>query len=184
MDYVYFPLDGLVSLLVTLHNGESVEAGVVGNEGLVGVSVVLGADGATNQALVQNTGSALKMNSKDLKVLIGNGGPLHDLLLRYTHTLFTQISQTAACNRVHALNERLARWLLLTHDRVRNDKFELTHEFLARMLGTRRAAMSPRAALARAAPIAVLTSFSSSGGGSTAGSPNDSIHSSRVHPAV
>jgi CRP-like cAMP-binding protein len=142
IEYVYFPEACLVSLVAVLEDGETVEAGVIGFEGFVGVPVVLGVQSGTTQALIQGAGEALRLRSQILKSAIGNGGTLHDLLLRYTHTLFTQIAQTAACNRAHDLNQRLARWLLLTHDRLRKDEFELTHEFLARMLGTRRAGVS------------------------------------------
>ena len=153
MTYVYFPTEGIVSLLAVLEGGESVETGVVGREGMVGFPVVFGAYKTTNQALVQGSGSALRMKAKSLNALIKNGGPLHDLLLRYIYTIFTQISQTAACNRVHPLNERLARWLLLTHDRINRDQFALTHEFLARMLGTRRAGVSVAASALREAGL-------------------------------
>jgi CRP-like cAMP-binding protein len=93
------------------------------------------------------------MRAKSLNALIKNGGPLHDLLLRYIYTIVTQISQTAACNRIHTLNERLARWLLLTHDRINRDQFSLTHELLARMLGTRRAGVSVAASALRDAGV-------------------------------
>lgn len=153
IEYVYFPTDGIVSLLATLEGGETVEAGVIGREGMVGISIVLGVDTTTCQALVQGNGSALRMKAKSLRSLVKNGGPLHDLLLLYIHTVFTQIAQTAGCNRVHPLNERLARWLLLTHDRLGRDEFRLTHEFLARMLGTRRAGVSVAASALREAGL-------------------------------
>jgi CRP-like cAMP-binding protein len=153
LEYVYFPLEGVVSLLVTLADGETVESGVVGNEGVVGLSAVLGADVATNQALIQDSGSALRIKTTALRAFIRHGGALHDLLLRFTHTLLTQISQTAACNRIHTINERLARWLLLTHDRVNGDTCELTHDFLARMLGTRRSGVTVAASTLREAGL-------------------------------
>jgi len=142
IERVYFPTSGIVSLLATLEGGETVETGVVGREGMVGIAVVFGVERSTIESLVQGTGEAMTMKSETLRTIIKNGGTLHDLLLRYVHSLFSQISQTAACNRVHTLNERLARWLLLTHDRIEKDNLELTHEFLARMLGTRRAGVS------------------------------------------
>lgn len=151
LEYVYFPLEGVVSLLVTLSDGETVESGVVGNEGVVGISAVLGADVTTNQALVQDSGSALRIKTNALRAFIRQDGALHDLLLRFTHTLLTQISQTAACNRIHTINERLARWLLMTHDRVNSDTCELTHDFLARMLGTRRSGVTVAASTLREA---------------------------------
>jgi len=151
LEYVYFPLKGVVSLLVTLADGGTVESGVVGNEGVVGISAVLGADVTTNQALVQDSGSALRIKTTALRAFMKQSGALHDLLLRFTHTLITQISQTAACNRIHTVNERLARWLLMTHDRVDGDTCELTHDFLARMLGTRRSGVTVAASTLREA---------------------------------
>jgi len=149
IEYIYFPTSGMVSLLAELQDGESVEAGVVGNEGVAGITVVLGVDVASSEALVQVKGEALQMKADALRPLIKNGGRFHDLLLRYTHTIFTQVAQTAACNSAHSLDERLARWLLLTHDRVGLDAFDMTHEFLARMLGTRRAGVSGAASALR-----------------------------------
>ena len=151
IDYLYFPTTSMISLLAALEGGETVEIGVVGGEGMVGISVVLGVDTSTSEALVQADGEAFRMKAKALAPLIKNGGVLHDNLLRYIHTIFAQISQTAACNRAHSLSERLARWLLLTHDRLARDEFELTHEFLARMLGTRRAGVSVAASTLREA---------------------------------
>jgi len=153
VEHVYFPTDGIVSLLATLEGGETVETGVVGREGMVGISIVLGVDTTTSQSLVQGSGHALRMKAQSLKPFLNNGGRLQDLLLRYIHTVFSQISQTAACNRVHTLNERLARWLLLTHDRLEHDTFDMTHEFLARMLGTRRAGVSIAASALREAGL-------------------------------
>lgn len=151
IDFLYFPTTCMISLLAALEGGETVETGVVGAEGLVGISVVLGVETSTSEALVQADGEAFRMKARALGPLIRNGGVLHDSLLRYIHTIFAQISQTAACNRAHSLSERLARWLLLTHDRLGRDEFEFTHEFLARMLGTRRAGVSVAASTLREA---------------------------------
>jgi CRP-like cAMP-binding protein len=142
MEYVYFVTRGVVSLLAALENGATVEAGVIGPEGLVGIPVLLGADSTPNQALVQGEGEALRMSSNDVRTEFRNGGKLRDLTLRYTHTLFTQVAQTAACNRLHTIEQRLARWLLLTQDRVESPEFVLTQDFLSRMLGVRRAGVS------------------------------------------
>jgi CRP-like cAMP-binding protein len=120
---------------------------------MVGFPVMFGTYKTTNQALIQGSGSALRMRATSLHALVKNGGPLHDLILRYVYTIFAQISQTAACNRIHTLNERLARWLLLTHDRINRKEFSLTHEFLARMLGTRRAGVSVAASALRDAGL-------------------------------
>lgn len=153
IEYVYFPTTGLVSLLATLEGGETVETGVVGNEGMVGIPVVLGVDTSTSLSLVQGEGEAVRVRSSPLRSSTKNGGVLQDLMLRFTHAMFTQIAQTAACNRVHSLNQRLARWLLLSHDRLKRDRFALTHEFLARMLGTRRAGVSVAASILREAEL-------------------------------
>ncbi len=142
IEYIYFPENSLVSLLAVLEDGETVETGVIGYEGFVGLPVAFGVQSGTTQGLVQGAGNAKRIKSDALRPLLNDGGQLHSLLLRFAHTLFTQIAQTAACNRAHDLNQRLARWLLLSHDRLRTEEFILTHEFLSRMLGTRRAGVS------------------------------------------
>ena len=151
IDFLYLPTTCMISLLAALEGGETVETGVVGSEGMVGISVALGVETSTNEALVQGDGEAFRLKASALGPLIKNGGVFHDKLQRYIHAIFAQISQTAACNRAHSLSERLARWLLLTHDRLGRDEFELTHEFLARMLGTRRAGVSVAASTLREA---------------------------------
>jgi CRP-like cAMP-binding protein len=142
VEHVYFPTAGVISLLAAFEDGSTVEAGLIGPEGMLGTSVVLGAETTPHQALVQADGHALKMTAGDLRAEVQNDGLMLNLLLRYTHTLFTQVAQTAACNRAHTLGQRLARWLLLTHDRVQQDEFQQTQEFLSRMLGVRRAGVS------------------------------------------
>jgi CRP-like cAMP-binding protein len=147
IDHVYFVTEGVVSLLATLENGATVEAGVIGPEGMVGLPIILGVKSTPNLALVQATGSALRMKAADIIVEFRKDGVLRDLLLRFTHTLFTQVAQTAACNRLHTVDQRLARWLLLTHDRVGGASFVLTQDFLSRMLGVRRAGVSVAASM-------------------------------------
>jgi CRP-like cAMP-binding protein len=142
IEYVYFVTRGVVSLLAALENGATVEAGVIGPEGMAGIAAILGADSTPNQALVQGDGHALRMSTNDIRIEFHKGGKLRDFLLRYTHTLFTQVAQTAACNRLHSIEQRLARWLLLTQDRVASPEFALTQDFLSRMLGVRRAGVS------------------------------------------
>nr|QEO74280.1 Transcription regulator, crp [uncultured bacterium] len=149
IQHVYFPKTCVISILAALEDGATVEAGVTGSEGMVGVPIVLGADSTPNQALTQVAGDAWQMPAENLREEFRRGGKLHDLLLRYTHTLFTQVAQTAACNRVHRIDERLARWLLITHDRVRSDCFILTQEFLARMLGVHRPGVTEAAVALR-----------------------------------
>ena len=142
IEYVYFPTAGVISLLAAFGDGSTVEAGVIGREGLLGTAAVLGAEKTPHQALVQADGYALKMAARDLRAEVKTDGRLLDLLLRFTNALFTQVAQTAGCNRAHTLEQRLARWLLLTHDRVRLNEFAITQEFLSRMLGVRRAGVS------------------------------------------
>jgi len=142
IEHVYFPTEGVISLLTAFGDGATVEAGVIGREGMLGTAVVMGAKTTPHQALVQADGHALKMAAHDLKATLEGDGLLLDLLLHFTNALFTQVAQTAGCNRAHSLEQRLARWLLLTHDRVEQDEFAITQDFLSRMLGVRRAGVS------------------------------------------
>ena len=142
IDYVYFPTAGIISLLAAFEDGATVEAGVIGTEGMLGTPVVLGAETTPHQALVQASGQAMRMSARDLTGEVENDGSLLKSVLRYTNAMFIQVAQTAACNGLHTIEQRLARWLLLTHDRVRADEFLLTQEFLSRMLGVRRAGVS------------------------------------------
>lgn len=135
---VYFPNRGLISLLSLVEERSTLEVGVVGKEGVVGISVFLGASTSLNRVLVQGAGTALMMKAGALRKHVGHEGPLPELLRLYTHSLLAQVSQTAACNRFHAVDARLARWLLMTHDRLQTDEFRLTQEFLSDMLGVRR----------------------------------------------
>lgn len=136
--HVYFPNNSIVSLLSEAAASATLEVGMVGNEGLTGISVFLGVDESRNRAVVQGAGTAMRMKAAGLRSKAGNGGSLHRLLHRYTQSLLTQISQSAACNRFHRVDERLARWLLLTHDRLGVDQFPVTQEFISNMLGVRR----------------------------------------------
>jgi len=138
-------------LLASLASGETVETGLIGREGVAGINVALGADLSPHQALVQVGGHAMTMPAADFRTIAASSRKLHELLLRYMHALFTQVAQTAACNRLHTVEARLAHWLLLTHDRAATDEFILTQEFIARMLGVRRAGVNVAAnALRRA----------------------------------
>jgi len=142
IESVYFVNSGIISWLATLEDGNTVEAGVIGPEGLAGVSVVLGATSTPNQALTQADVLASSISSEDLTNEFRRNGELNRMMLRFVHSLFTQVAQTAACNRLHTLDQRLARWLLMTHDRTNGDTFPMTQEFLSRMLGVRRAGVS------------------------------------------
>jgi CRP-like cAMP-binding protein len=139
--YGYFPTDSIVSLLTDLEDGSGMEVGLVGREGLVGISIILGGS-ETKVATVQAEGGALKIRAGVLREEFSRGGVLQTGMLRYTHALMTQISQSVVCNVRHPLAGRLARWLLMYHDRLGRDEFDLTHEFMAAMLGVRRAGVS------------------------------------------
>lgn len=144
--YVYFPNRGTISLVVMLADGSEVEAGVVGNEGMLGLAVALGTNSSPLQAIVQIPDGAMKLKASVLMQEFNRHEKLYDMLLRYSQTLFIQTAQTAACNRLHHLDGRLARWLLMCQERSKADDLQLTHEFLATMLGVRRAGVSVAAA--------------------------------------
>jgi len=141
MDAVYFPLDGVVSLVTPLEDGAIVEVATVGNEGIVGVPLVPGGS-LTVRAISQVAGRCLTMSAEAFLAEMAASPTLAQLVQTYVLALFGQISQAAACNRLHTNEERLSRWLLMSHDRVGSDKFLITHEFLAQMLGSRRATVT------------------------------------------
>lgn len=136
--YVYFPLDSLVSLLSAVDKRSTLEVGVVGNEGMTGIGIFLGVKTSRFQAVVQGAGLALRMNTSDLRRHSENNYRLKSLLQLYAHALLTHVSQSAACNRFHLVEARLARWLLATRDRLGKDEFQMTQDFLSNMLGVRR----------------------------------------------
>lgn len=138
MEYVYFPTTAIISLLYIMENGATAEIGVVGNDGLVGIALFMGGDTTPNRAVVQSAGRAFKMKAKVLQEEFILAGRFHNLLLRYTQALITQISQTAVCNRLHSVDQQLCRWLLLSHDRLPSDRLIMTHDLIANMLGVRR----------------------------------------------
>ena len=142
IEFVYFVNDGIVSWLATLADGSTVEAGVIGSEGVAGISVILGASSTPNEGLIQSDVQAVRISAHELQAEFKQGGKLSQLLLRFVHALFIQVAQTAACNRLHTLDQRLARWLLMTDDRTNSNRITLTQEFLSRMLGVRRAGVS------------------------------------------
>jgi CRP-like cAMP-binding protein len=140
---VYFPCNVVISLLTVMEDGAAVEVGTIGNEGMVGLPIVLGTETFPGKAFCQIPGAAMRMEAQQaFREEIRRDGPLQDLVRRYTHTLFTQVAQSAACNRLHSIEERCARWLLMAHDRVGADEFALTQEFLSQMLGVRRPSVS------------------------------------------
>jgi CRP-like cAMP-binding protein len=140
--HVYFPDDGLISLLIVMEDGTVREIGVIGNEGMLGAAVALGMKTATTRALVQLPGSAMRMKAGALRDELERGGAFPKVLRRYIHALFTQVAQSAACVSSHAVDERLARWLVMTHDHAAGDEFEMKHEFLATMLGVTRSVVT------------------------------------------
>lgn len=140
--HVYFPNNGTISLVSTFEDGGSVEIGMVGNEGMFGVSVFLGSISTPLEAVVQMPGDGLRMRADVLREEFRKGGQIQDLLLRYTQAFMTQIAQTAACNQKHPIDGRLVRWLLMCQDRSHSRNLSLTHEFIATMLGTRRAGIT------------------------------------------
>jgi CRP-like cAMP-binding protein len=140
---VYFPLVGVVSVVADLGADEVVEAATIGREGIVGISVFLGADAPTERSRVQVAGRALAMGVEDLREHIGDvDGPLTAMLRRSAQALFSQVARNAACNRVHTVRQRAARWLLMTADRMDSPSFDLTQHFLAQMLAVRRTSVS------------------------------------------
>lgn len=138
LDHAFFPTTAIVSLLYIMESGSTAEIGVIGNDGIVGLSLLLGGETTTNRAVVQSAGAALKINAKDLKAEFKRGGRFQELMLRYTQALMTQISQTAVCNRLHPIEQQLCRWLLLSHDRLHTDTLVMTHDLISNMLGVRR----------------------------------------------
>ncbi len=145
IEYVYFPHRAIVSLISTAEEGSMVEVGLVGNEGIVGIPAVLGDNIANTTAMVQREDSGMRMEASLLKTEFGRGGVLQSLLLRYTQALYALTSQNAACNRLHHLEERLARWLLLVYDRVGSNQLQLTQEFISEMLAVRRTGVTEAA---------------------------------------
>lgn len=138
LDHVYFPTSCVVSCLYTMDDGSTAEMALAGNDGVVGVATFLGGETMPHRAVVQIGGTALKMPARLLQEEFARGGRLQHILLRYTHALIIQISQTAVCNRLHSVEQRLCRWLLLCHDRVNGASIAMTQEFIANLLGGRR----------------------------------------------
>jgi CRP-like cAMP-binding protein len=138
MSYVYFPIDAIVSLLTVLEDGDSAEIAVVGNEGIVGVSLFMGGETTPSRAVVQSAGKSVRLSAHVLKKEFSISPAVMHLLLRYTQALITQMTQTAACNRHHSLDEQLCRWLLLSLDRLHGTHLVMTQELIANMLGVRR----------------------------------------------
>jgi len=138
LSHVYFPTTAIVSLLYVMENGSSAEIAVVGNEGVVGISLFMGGESTPSRAVVQSAGKGFRMRSATIKDEFNRAGPAMHLLLRYTQALITQMAQTAVCNRHHNLDQQLCRWLLLSMDRLQGNELVMTQELIANMLGVRR----------------------------------------------
>ena len=136
--HVYFPTDSIVSLLYVMESGASAEISVVGNDGVIGVALFMGGESTTSRALVQSAGSAYRVLGKRFKEEFNRHGDMLQLMLRYSQALITQMAQTAVCNRHHSIDQQLCRWLLLSLDRLRDNKLAMTQELIANMLGVRR----------------------------------------------
>jgi CRP-like cAMP-binding protein len=146
---VHFPVDAVVSILTRMDEGPSVEIATIGNEGVVGLTVAWGSDAMNPRevATVQAPGEVVSMDAGTFRAELHRQGALASLIERYTLAFFSQVSQQVACNGLHSVEQRCARWLLLTHDRVGTDEFPMTHEFLAQMLGVRRASVTVTAGI-------------------------------------
>ena len=138
LSHVYFPLTAIVSLLYVMENGASAEIAVVGNEGIVGISLFMGGESTPSRAVVQSAGHGYRLKAQTMKDEFNQAGPVLHLLLRYTQALITQMAQTAVCNRHHTLDQQLCRWLLLSLDRLQGNDLMMTQELIANMLGVRR----------------------------------------------
>lgn len=144
---VYFPNSGIISLLASIENTALLEVGIVGSEGMIGLGVFLGVKTSINRAIVQGDGSAMKIKTADFLVECDSGGALPKILRRFTHSLLAQISQSAICFRFHEVEARLARWLLMTADRMESNEFQMTQDFLSNMIGVRREAVNKSAVI-------------------------------------
>ena len=138
LQYAYFPIDCIISLLYVMEDGDAAETAMVGNEGIVGVSLFMGGEGTIGRAIVQNDGHAFRLKAQVLKKEFERAGPVRHLLLRYTQALMTQMTQTAVCNKHHTVPQQLSRWLLFGLDRLPDNKLKMTQGLVANMLGVRR----------------------------------------------
>jgi CRP-like cAMP-binding protein len=153
LSHVYFPTTAIVSLLYVMEDGASAEIAVVGNEGIVGISLFMGGGSTPSRAVVQSAGQCFRLKARTLKDEFDRSGPVLHLLLRYTQALITQMSQTAVCNRHHSLEQQLCRWLLLSLDRLQGDELVMTQELIANMLGVRRGGVTEAALLLQQAGL-------------------------------
>ena len=145
LHHVYFPTTSIVSMLYVMEDGASAEIAMVGNEGILGISLFMGGETTPSRAVVQNAGHAYRLKAQLLKNEFNRAGPVLHLLLRYTQALITQMAQTAVCNRHHSVEQQLCRWLLLSLDRLSSSELTITHELIANMLGVRRGGVTEAA---------------------------------------
>ena len=153
LTHVYFPTTAIVSLLYVMENGASAEIAVVGNEGLVGISLFMGGGSTPSRAVVQSAGQGYRLGAPAMKDEFNRAGPVMHLMLRYTQALITQMAQTAVCNRHHSLDQQLCRWLLLSLDRLPGSELVMTQELIANMLGVRREGVTEAALKLQAAGL-------------------------------
>jgi CRP-like cAMP-binding protein len=153
MRYVYFPTTAIISLLYVMQDGASAEIAIVGNEGILGISLFMGGETTPSRAVVQSEGFGYRIRAQLLKDEFGRFGPLMHLLLRYTQALITQMGQTAVCNRHHTVDKQLCRWLLLSLDRLGSNELTMTQELIANMLGVRREGVTEAAGKLQAAGL-------------------------------
>jgi CRP-like cAMP-binding protein len=157
LGYVYFPTTSIVSLLYVMEGGASAEIAITGNEGLVGISLFMGGESTPSRAVVQSAGNAYRLRARVLKREFALGGHLQHLALRFTQALITQMAQTAVCNRHHALDQQLCRWLLVSLDRLQGSELVMTQELIANMLGVRREGVTEAAGNLQAAGLIKYT---------------------------
>ena len=153
LGHVYFPTDAIVSLLYVMENGDSAEIAVVGNEGVVGISLFMGGESTPSRAVVQSAGHGVRMRADAIQAEFYRSAPVMHLMLRYTQALITQTAQTAVCNRHHTLDKQLCRWLLLSMDRLQGNDLVMTQELIANMLGVRREGVTEAALKLQAAGL-------------------------------
>lgn len=143
IQHIFFPINGIVSKVVRMDKGNGVEVGMIGKEGMAPLCLFMDLDASPFRAIVQNPGQAFRMNADEFKAIVKPGHVFHSIILRFAAAFMAQVSQSAGCNRLHSLEKRYCRWLLMTHDRVQADQFELKQEFSAGMLGVRRMSITP-----------------------------------------
>jgi CRP-like cAMP-binding protein len=153
INFVWFIETGVGSLVNTMANGDAAEVGTIGNEGMVGLPVLLGDDRSPTGVYVQVPGTGLRMRASLFAKEVGQSSSMRRVMLHYAHAFFNQVAQSAACNQFHSLSQRCCRWLLMTHDRMNSDEFLLTQEFLAMMLGVQRSGVSAAAGALRRAGL-------------------------------